>query len=236
MDSVESPKPAPEKVDLTLYNGNAIDSGLDTEMVLEYESEQKGCLKRSSDKITQKTIHDIMSKVRKSTTHDNCSLQTISSSSLSKPLSFTPISQEEHTVVSASPNHSTSSFMLDLYSLLNGSSLGVCSIHKPVTEQEPVKEEPSPDEDISLPAEAKPTESDMPLVPDASAPTSVVAVTTPTPTPVLRETTSELSSLIKEAEGDSHPVVVVPKPEEKPHPEEVKPKPPKPRGHRVGGW
>ena len=52
--------------------------------------------------------------------------------------------------------------------------------------------------------------------------------------PVLRETPSELSSLIKEAEGESLPVVV-PKQEEKAKQEEEKPKPQKARGHRVGG-
>ena len=50
----------------------------------------------------------------------------------------------------------------------------------------------------------------------------------------LRETSSELSSLIKEAEGESLPVVV-PKQEEKAKQEEEKPKPQKARGHRVGG-
>lgn len=237
VDSVEKPPPAPEKVDLTLYNGILLEIGLAVEMVKEYESEQKGSTKRGSDKITSKAVHEIMTKVRKLATDEDLPLPAISSSSLSKPLSFTSLSGEANAPVASSSSHPVSSFMLDLPSLLNGSSLGLRSIRKPISEQEPVKTEPSPDEEISIPVEAKPAEPEQPLAPDASAPatTPATAAAAPaTPMPVLRETPSELSSLIKEAEGESRPVV--PKlEEEKAKQEEEKPKPQKARGHRVGG-
>lgn len=234
VDSVENPAPAPEKVDLTLYNGILLEIGLAVEMVKECESEQKGSTKRGSDKITSKAVHEIMTKVRKLATDEGLPLPAISSSSLSKPLSFTSLSEEENALVASSSSHPVSSFMLDLPSLLNGSSLGLRSIRKPISEQEPVNTEPSPDEEISIPAEAKPAEPEQPLAPDASEPVTTPAATPATPMPVLRETPSELSSLIKEAEGESLPVVV-PKQEEKAKQEEEKPKPQKARGHRVGG-
>lgn len=234
VDSVENPAPAPEKVDLTLYNGILLEIGLAVEMVKECESEQKGSTKRGSDKITSKAVHEIMTKVRKLATDEDLPLPAISSSSLSKPLSFTSLSEEENAPVASSSSHPVSSFMLDLPSLLNGSSLGLRSIRKPISEQEPVNTEPSPDEEISIPAEAKPAEPEQPLAPDASEPVITPAATPATPMPVLRETPSELSSLIKEAEGESLPVVV-PKQEEKAKQEEEKPKPQKARGHRVGG-
>ena len=225
VDSVENPAPASENVDLTLYNGILLEIGLAVEMVKECESEQKGSTKRGSDKITSKAVHEIMTKVRKLATDEDHPLPAISSSSLS---------EEENAPVASSSSHPVSSFMLDLPSLLNGSSLGLRSIRKPISEQEPVNTEPSPDEEISIPAEAKPAEPEQPLAPDASEPVTTPAATPATPMPVLRETPSELSSLIKEAEGESR-LEVVPKQEEKAKQQEEKPKPQKARGHRVGG-
>ena len=102
VDSVENPVPAPEKVDLTLYNGILLEIGLAVEMVKEYESEQKGSTKRGSDKITSKAVHEIMTKVRKLATDEGLPLPAISSSSLSKPLSFTSLSEEENAPVAKS--------------------------------------------------------------------------------------------------------------------------------------
>lgn len=169
-------------------------------MLANWNSEAESLPKRTSEKLTTKTVHELGARARKTVVDEEAPMPTVVSSSISKSLSFAVIAKEEADDAPNAPIYTSISFMLDLRSLLNGSSAGLLALRNPRTVSPPSEGEGKEasqvsDEDGVFPEEK--TES-APSNPEAS---TEALGTSSTVTPVLRETPSELSSLIKEAEG-----------------------------------
>lgn len=169
-------------------------------MLANWNSEAESLPKRTSEKLTTKTVHELGARARKTVVDEEAPMPTVVSSSISKSLSFAVIAKEEAEDAPNAPIYAAISFMLDLRSLLNGSSAGLLALRNPRTVSPPSEGEGKEasqvsDEDGVFPEEK--TES-APSNPEAS---TEALGTSSTVTPVLRETPSELSSLIKEAEG-----------------------------------
>ena len=169
-------------------------------MLANWNSEAESLPKRTSEKLTTKTVHELGARARKTVVDEEAPMPTVVSSSISKSLAFAVIAKEEADDAPNAPIYTSISFMLDLRSLLNGSSAGLLALRNPRTVSPPSESEGKEasqvsDEDGVFPEEK--TES-APSNPEAS---TEALGTSSTVTPVLRETPSELSSLIKEAEG-----------------------------------
>ena len=176
-------------------------------MLANWNSEAESLPKRTSEKLTTKAVHELGARARKTVVDEEAPMPTVVSSSISKSLSFAVIAKEEADDAPNAPIYTSISFMLDLRSLLNGSSAGLLALRNPRTVSPPSEGEGKEasqvsDEDGVFPEEK--TES-APSNPEAS---TEALGTSSTVTPVLRETPSELSSLIKEAEGQQEMEVV----------------------------
>ena len=175
-------------------------------MLADWNSEAENHPKRTSEKLTAKTVHDLGAKARKTVVDDEAPMPTVVSSSISKSLSFAVIAKEEAVDTPNAPIYTATSFMLDLRSLLSGSSSGLLALRNPRTvstssESEGKETLQVSDEDGVFPEKA----DSAPPGPEASM---EALGTSATVTPVLRETPSELSSLIKEVEGQQEIEVV----------------------------
>ena len=179
-------------------------------MLADWNSEAENLPKRTSEKLTAKAVHELGAKARKTVVDEEAPMPTVVSSSISKSLSFAVIAKEEAEDAPNAPIYAAISFMLDLRSLLNGSSAGLLALRNPRTVSPPSESEGKEgsqvsDEDGVFPEEK--ADSAPPGPPNPEASTEALG-TSATVTPVLRETPSELSSLIKEAERQQEIEVV----------------------------
>ena len=169
-------------------------------MLANWNSEAESLPKRTSEKLTTKTVHELGARARKTVVDEEAPMPTVVSSSISKSLSFAVIAKEEAEDAPNAPIYAAISFMLDLRSLLNGSSAGLLALRNPRTVSPPSEGEGKEASQVSDEDGVFPEEKADSAPPNPEASTEALG-TSSTVTPVLRETPSELSSLIKEAEG-----------------------------------
>lgn len=169
-------------------------------MLANWNSEAESLPKRTSEKLTTKTVHELGARARKTVVDEEAPMPTVVSSSISKSLSFAVIAKEEAEDAPNAPIYAAISFMLDLRSLLNGSSAGLLALRNPRTVSPPSEGEGKEASQVSDEDGVFPEEKADIAPPNPEASTEALG-TSSTVTPVLRETPSELSSLIKEAEG-----------------------------------
>ena len=169
-------------------------------MLANWNSEAESLPKRTSEKLTTKTVHELGARARKTVVDEEAPMPTVVSSSISKSLSFAVIAKEEAEDAPNAPIYAAISFMLDLRSLLNGSSAGLLALRNPRTVSPPSEGEGKEASQVSDEDGVFPEEKADIAPPNPEASTEALG-TSSTVTPVLRETPSELSSWIKEAEG-----------------------------------
>ena len=176
-------------------------------MLANWNNEAESLPKRTSEKLTTKAVHELGARARKTVVDEEAPIPTVASSSISKSLSFAVIAKEEADDAPNAPIYAAISFMLDLRSLLNGSSAGLLALRNPRTVSPPSEGEGKEASQVSDEDGVFPEEKADSAPPNPEASTEALG-TSSTVTPVLRETPSELSSLIKEAEGQQEMEVV----------------------------